>query len=677
MSLKPFVFEIGVEEIPSRYLNMVTDEFGIRLQQALETARILEGRIAVASTPRRLVAWGSVRARQSPQTATVRGPRLEASYRDGKATPALEGFLQRTGVALEDVGQETIDQKTYLVVYRAEPEDEAESVLPDAVQSAVLAMDLPRTMRWGDGEMRFVRPLRWLGLWLGESVLEVAIGPLTSGAVTYGNRTDHPEPLEVGSATAYARLLEQPLKVMLDGQKRRDVIRREGEVLAAAVGGVVDDDAALLAEVSALVEWPMPFCGTFDSEFLSIPEPVLTTAMKVHQRYFPVRHRDGGLLPYFIGVRNGEGQDLDGVRHGNEKVLRARLKDADYFYQQDLSRPLESHLERLDAVVFHAKLGSYGDKMRRLASLWQRLAPHWASVNHLAEDVERAIVLAKCDLLTHVVEEFPELEGVMGGIYARKNGESPRVAEALAEQYLPRLKGDPIPQNPVGIVLGLLDRMDTLVMAWAHEIRPTGSEDPFGLRRSALAVARIWTESQQGPVMGLRALIEATNAVYGLDIADSSGLWDLIVGRLKSFWSEVGLVDGLDAVLAVNDDLNDLIERWEKVQELIKTPVWPSYVAAFKRVDRVLGPEASSLSSQEGFSPKEAALVEVTGRLQAAALAGVEQWWSAVPEMVQALEAYFEQVLVMDPDLTVRARRLGVLAQVRQALSIFWDATLL
>ncbi len=668
-----FLWEVGVEEIPSRYLAEVTRELYGRMTEALAAERIGAGPLQADSTPRRLVVYGSVRAEQDPKWTIVRGPRLEAAYRNGAPTPALEGFLRRSGVPVDELTEETIDGKPYLVARRREAEESAAVVLPRAASKAFLAMNLPRSMRWGSGQWRFVRPVRWTGLWLENQALTFTIAGVASGSLSYGNRTDHPGALVVESAEAYPRLMESVLKVILNQDQRREAIVAKGRALAEGSGGEMAADDALLDEVAALVEWPVPFRGAFDPEFLTVPEPILVTAMKVHQRYFPMYNPSGGLLPYFIGVRNGEGKDLDTVRHGNEKVLRARLKDADYFYRQDISQPLATRIPRLAQVVFHAKLGTYADKIERMMKLWEETRSLWSLDATEASAVLRAIQLLKCDLLTHVVEEFPELEGVMGGIYAKHDGESDIVADAIMDQYLPRWQGDRIPKNRVGAVIGLLDRTDTLVMSWAHDIQPTGSEDPFGLRRAALGIARIGTESDVAPGLRLITLLETAKALYGLDRLDLIGLRDLVISRLKSFWADKSQVEAVDALLAKDDVLGTLASRVSEWKQVADSAGWNAYLAGFKRIDRVVRDWNQSHLEPFYGDPQEERLAAATRQAAAASQRGVSSWWAAMPNVLDGLTELFERVLVMDADLTVRSRRLSLLAACRQELARFWD----
>lgn len=668
-----FLVEVGVEEIPSRYLPGLIRDWTARLEQALTAARLASGEeLRGEATPRRLVVAGMVLERQAPREERIRGPRVDQAWRGSEPTPALKGFLRRAGVPVEELAEEGDGERRYVVARRHAPREAAGAILPYVVSEAFSSLDLPRSMRWGAGEVRFIRPVRWVTLWLGDEVLSVELAGVQSGQATYGNRTDHPEAKVLqGSRTYFEEL--PALKVMLSMTERKAVIAREGARLAAAEGGMVDLDPDLLDEVSCLVEWPTPFIGGFDAKFLQVPGPVLATAMKVHQRYFPVLDADGDLLPRFIGVRNGVGTGLDAVRHGNERVLRARLEDAAYFYQEDLKVPLAARRDRLQGVVFHARLGTYADKVRRMEDLFRKNGPAFGLDEAESETVTRAIRLAKCDLLTHVVEEFPELEGVMGGIYARADGESEALAAAIEEQYLPRRQGDALPGTAAGRVLGLIDRVDTLVQAYAAGIEPTGSEDPFGLRRAALGAVRIWVEGDLAPDLSARALLAtALPASDDGSVRVVESVLTLMLSRLKSSWEGDARLPWIDAVFASDDRLGRLRERLDRISELARDPAWPAYVEATVRIFRVLKDPVPARIREDYPTSAETDLAGAAMALQAAP--DVSSWWrEPVPWAARAVARLFDEVLVMDPDPAVREARLSLLAAVREGLVRFWD----
>ncbi|MBX5466789.1 MAG: glycine--tRNA ligase subunit beta [Firmicutes bacterium] len=665
-----FLWELGVEEIPSRYLDALTSDLMAQVTERLQVHRLEAGAVKAAATPRRLVLWGPVRAQQAEAREAVRGPQWRQAFTaEGEPTPALAGFLARVGADRSEVREAVVGGRTYAVVEVRKPVASAEAVLPQALAEALAAVPLPRSMRWGEGAYRFLRPVRWTQLWLEDRLVPWTVMGVESQPKTYGNRTDAPEAVPVAGIDHYWALLPT-IRVMVSGEERRRHILAEARRLAAEVGGVLGESEDLLQEVANLVEWPTPFRGEFDPEFLAVPDVVLTTSMRVHQRYFPVYGEDGRLLPYFVAVRNGVGEDLEAVRRGNEKVLRARLNDAAYFYREDLRQPLAERAEGLHRVLFWEGVGSYRDKVERMTALARRVLPELGLEPAAEAWVVRAVALCKADLLSHVVQEFPELEGVMGGIYARAAGEAEEVAEAIAGHYLPRGADDPVPSSRWAQLLGLLDRVDTLVALLGRDIRPTGSEDPYGLRRAALGIGRILAEGALGPRLSLRALLAEAAAVAEVPATVADEAHDLIVGRLAYHWQDRWPSEWVMAAVAADDRLGSLPARLERLAAFRRDPGFEGWVTAAKRAARVLS-QAAAEAAPEPVLPVEAELWAATAAATAAWSDRPEEWgrwWEAIPRLAQAVDRLFEAVLVLDPDPAVRARRLGLLRHARAAL---------
>ncbi len=668
---EPFIVEVGVEEIPSRYVEQLSESFAQMMKGALEQERLAFQHARALSTPRRLIFSAEVARSQEALVETVRGPAVEVAYREGKSTPALEGFLRRVKKTAEELQRETIGGKEYLLAGVEKPVRPGEDVLPKLVTEVLEMLPQPRSMRWGSGDARFIRPVRWLLLLYGDQVLKTEALGVSSGILTYGNRTDHPEAAQVLKARDYESTMVS-LLVEINPDRRRAAIQEVGSALAQEAGGVVDWDADLLNEVTHLVEWPTPFLGTFEQDFLQIPEPVLITSMKVHQRYFPVRDRQGALIHAFVAVRNGKGEALDLVRRGNEKVLRARLSDARYFYQLDQKVPLADRERKLHGVTLHAKLGSYADKIARVESLFERTRAWWPLDEVGAQNLKRAIHLYKCDLVTQVVSEFPELQGEMGAIYAQQNGEALDVQEAIRDQYRPGFPKDRVPSRPVAAILGLLDRADTLVSFYGAGIRATGSEDPFGLRRVALGLARIAAET---PVMGshsVDALLEAAadNASVSPQVAALVG--QLVTQRLMSEWEAEWPHEWLEAVLARPFPWTKLGDRLRFLADHHQSALFSSAAQAAKRLERIArGADETELGN---------AYSGIEGELKAKADAALEVseddlpgWWAAVENLVPVVEQFFQAVLVMDPNPTVRRQRLGLVGHAARALGRYFD----
>lgn len=660
-----FVFEIGVEEIPSQYLSSLIAQLGDNMIREFKNHRISLQSLECGATPRRLVVYGRVAREQTAEIERVKGPSLRVAYRDGEPTAALIGFARRVGQSPETLGQEGEGDKAYVLAEVLKPVEPLEAVLPTVARQAFEMLNMPRTMRWGSSDERFIRPIRWCLLLVDKQVLPLTIAGIDSSALTYGNRADHPESLPAASVDQYWESLRTG-RIMLSAEEREAAIRHEGQALAQEMGGTMAVDSDLMEEVTNLVEWPRPFLGTFDPDFLEVPEPVLITTMKVHQRYFPVISGDGSLLPAFIGVRNGQGGELETVRHGNEKVLRARLADARYFYRRDRKEPLDSLRPKLDMVIFHAKLGSYGDKIHHVRALWEATRAWWNLDDAGQEDMDRSIELYKTDLLTQVVQEFPELQGIMGGIYAEQQGEREAVVNAIRDQYRPGFQGDRIPLQPVAQILGLLDRMDTLLRAIDQGLRPTGSEDPFGLRRTALSVGRIAMESK---VMGTAApetLFRECGKVLHVADSVSQEAFLMVRSRLEGFLESGPYpVDHVRAVLEVSLPWNTAVQRLELVRRLQQDPMWNDFTNAFKRMSRVIG-DARAESFSEYAHPIEKSIVKYVDLLESVAPDAIDAWWDGVLVMVPLINQLFEAVLIMDPDPLIRERRQSLLARAVQ-----------
>lgn len=668
-----WVFEVGVEEIPSRFLDGLAQDFFAAVQTALAQVRLPCDNPQLLYTPRRLAVEAQVGLTQTASTETVRGPQVSAAYRDGQPTPALAGFLRRVGATVDALRQETAGGKEYLVADVQAPVRAASVVLPELAQMVLGNLPQPRSMRWRDDDVRFIRPVRWILMVLGDEVLSgEALGVRFDG-VTFGNRTDHPQSIRVESASAYRRALEIG-RVEAVALRRRTVIEETSRRLADQQGGVAQIDAELLAEVSNLVEWPTPFLGSFDPQFLEVPEAVLVTSMRVHQRYFPVTDANGRLLAHFVAVRNGVGEDLDVVRRGNEKVLRARLSDARYFFLGDRQRRLADAVGRLGEVTVHAQLGTYRDKVERILALFNRTRDWWNFTEAQGRQFERAAWLYKCDLLTQVVGEFPELQGEMGGIYAQLDGEEDEVVWAIRDQYRPSAIQDRLPQGRVGMVLGLLDRIDTLMAFYQANLRASGSEDPFGLRRAALGVARLASETPVLADHDMRELIaqaaqlvqapeEVAEAVYGLVRAR------LITVLLEAEWPR----NVVEAVLAREFPWRDLPARLEFAQR--HQAEADAVAESYRRIARIVkGVETASQPYQlQGI---EAELAQRAERTAAMSPNRLEEWWQETLELAPVVARFFDEVLVMDPDPAVRSGRIGLLRQVMQAMGQYldWDA---
>ena len=672
-----FLVELGTEELPPRALPALEAAFRDGLVARLAEARLGHGEVESFATPRRLaVKVRRLQARQADQEVELRGPPLRVARADGAWTKAAEKFAAGAGVDVDALVEREEEKGVYVYAHKLEIGAEASELLPRLVGDALAALPVPRRMRWGAAEAEFVRPVHWLVMLLGDEVVPCEMYGVTAGRDTRGHRFMCEAPLSLARASDYPARLEENGFVVPDFATRRERIRAEAETAAHDTGGRLVLDPGLLDEVTALVEWPVAVTGAFDARFLALPEEVLVATLQEHQRYFPVRGPDGRLAPRFITISNLDSPEPEAVRAGNERVVRPRLADAAFFWDQDRRALLASRRAQLDGVVFQAKLGSIGEKSARTAVLAGRVARELGGDAALAEEAAR---LAKCDLVTAMVGEFPELQGVMGKYYALAEGEPEELAAALEEQYLPRFAGDRLPATRTGQVLALADKLDTIAGIFAIGQRPTGNRDPFALRRAALGVLRICIEG--GLDLDLPQLVQAAVAAQPVAAGEDTAMEivDFLYERLRGYYLEgAGSVitshDVFEAVLARRPvSLVDFHQRVEAVLEFQRLEESASLAAANKRIANIL--------RQAGTVPTQ---VDEAGLLQPAEealFARVQALESEVGPLVESrsytkalvllaglravVDRFFDEVLVMDEDPAIRANRLALLGRLR------------
>ncbi|MFZ5626557.1 MAG: glycine--tRNA ligase subunit beta, partial [Bacillota bacterium] len=517
---KEFLLEIGTEEIPAKFLPGAIKQLEELAQKALDKEKLTYEQIRVWATPRRLVLnITGLPEKQADVTEEVKGPAKKAAFdAEGKPTKAVEGFARSQGVALAELLIKEVNGVEYVFARKEIKGRSTAEVMTELAPTFISGLSFPKPMRWAHYDFRFARPIRWLLCLLDDQVLEFRLENLVSGRLTYGHRVLGPGPFTVNHAAEYRQLLLEKGYVMVDQEERRRQVWQQIQDLAAREGGQVEEDADLLEEIIHLLEYPTALCGSFEPEFLQLPDEVIITPMKEHQRYFPVRDQQGKLMNKFITVRNGTADYIEIVREGNEKVLRARLADARFFYEEDQKQPLAAYLPRLDKIVFQENLGTLGEKVQRIQNLTSYLAETLQVEEEEKEIAARTAWLAKADLVTSMVYEFPELQGIMGRYYARLSGEREEVAQAIFEHYLPRFAGDMLPASVAGALVSIADKLDTIVGCFAVGIQPTGSQDPYALRRQALGICHILL--QRGWHLDLPAAINRTYAA----IADKPGL---------------------------------------------------------------------------------------------------------------------------------------------------------
>jgi glycyl-tRNA synthetase len=685
----PFLLEIGTEELPAGDLDSAIAQLEEATPKLLAEARLEHGQIQVTGTPRRLVVYvEDLAAKQRDEEGLVKGPPAKVAFdKEGRPTQAAQGFARSQGVAVESLEVRELNGGQYVVAIRVEKGQPTAEVLVELLPQLIASLHFSLSMRWNDTGVAFSRPIRWIVALLGDSVIPFEYAGVRSGRVSRGLRPLRSPEIVIQRAEDYFALVEAD-GIVVDVEKRRLMIREQADKLAAQAGGRIPDDPALLDEVTNLVEYPTALLGSFDPEYLKLPQEVLITVMKKHQRYFPVARQRGtestrqqgqrrlvdseliDLLPCFIAVRNGDSEHLDIVRHGNAEVIRARFADADFFYNADTSKTLEEFLPRLDTLTFQEMLGSMLDKVRRL----ERLVPRLGEMLRLSEQematAQRAAHLCKADLVTQMVIEFTSLQGAMGREYALLSGEAPAVAQAIFEHYLPRFAGDEFPETLPGIVVGLADRLDSLAGLFLVGLKPTGSADPYGLRRAALGIVQVLIEQTLSFDLreGLREAAELLPVP--VNEAKLAEVLAFIVQRLRGLLLEVGFrYDLVDAVLAERG--NDPYLAYQTVTEFaprVERDDWMNLLNAYSRCVRIVRDFEIEFELQpdQFVEPSTRRLYQayLACRGQVGPQSSIDQLFTAFRSMIEPITAFFDDVLVMTEDKVLRENRLALLQRI-------------
>jgi glycyl-tRNA synthetase beta chain len=693
-----FLVELGTEELPPKSLRALELAFRDGVVSRIDLAGLKHGAVESFATPRRLAVRVKRLLLQAPdQKVQRRGPPVSAAFdAAGAPTRAAEAFAQSCGVAIPQFGREK-DAKgnEFLSFTGMKPGVSATALLPTVVTESLDALPIPKRMRWGVSEAQFVRPVHWLVLLLGRDVIAASILGVTSGNETRGHRFHAPKAIRIASPAAYANALAGRGHVIADFAARRAKIRAGVEALATSLDGKAIITDALLDEVTALVEWPVPLAGHFETRFLTLPRELLVSVLQDHQRYFPVEGADGKLLAAFVTVSNIDSRDMNVVRSGNERVVRPRLSDAAFFWEQDRKSPLVMRRQQLDAVTFQALLGSIGDKARRVEKLAVAIA---ARIDGNEAHTARAAQLAKCDLVTNLVGEFPELQGIMGRYYAASDGEPSEVANAIAEHYLPRGAGDTLPETSSGLAVALADRLDTLAGIFAIGQKPSGTRDPFALRRAAIGLLRMMVEKKLP--LDLSSLIES--ALHAHTVFESPApqgkpwpsravvadeIYDYVMERLRTTYLDpvdqnIALqgvtTEAFDAVLATRPRSPlDFDARLRAVLAFLALPEAASLTAANKRIANLLkksADEAAASTQIDATLLKDGAernlhkaVIAAQHSIPARLVNG--EYALALSELARlrpAVDAFFDDVMVMDPDPSLRANRLALLKGIRE-----------
>ncbi|VBB06073.1 glycine-trna ligase beta subunit [Lucifera butyrica] len=669
---KDLLLEIGTEEIPAKFMPGALAQLEKIAQEKLSEQRISYREIQTVGTPRRLsLIVRDMAEQQADRKSENKGPSVKIAFdAAGQPTKAAQGFARGQGVAVANL----VEKDGYVYAVVQEVGQAVAGLLPSLLPEMIHSISFPKNMRWGDLDLRFARPIRWLLALYGSEVIPFTIAGVSSGNKTRGHRFLSKGDIVVNSADDYFAKLAAN-HVMVDQTIRRQVIREQIVKIATQQGGIANIDEDLLEEVIYLVEYPTALCGSFEEKYLALPPEAVITPMREHQRYFPVFSQDGKLLPAFITVRNGGADYIDIVRHGNERVLKARLADAKFFFEEDKKVPLRDRVERLKTIVFQEGLGTLYDKTLRLEQLSVFIAQNMGVAADLLPLIKQGAHLAKADLVTGMVYEFTELQGVMGREYARLNGENAIVADAIFEHYLPRFAGDALPEQIAGRIISIADKLDNIVATFSRGLIPSGSQDPFALRRQALGIANIMIRAQLQ--LSLPALVQKTmDLLQTHDPERRERLLQEVTEffrlRLRNILADEGVrYDVIDAVItAGTDNIYDAWCRAKAIAAITGTDALSKAVQAFSRAGNLVKNFAAAAINTDLFmdeAEKKLYLAYEEARTKIDALRvrqDYEEILTVMAEMAATIDAFFGAVMVMVEDLNIRNNRLALLKAI-------------
>ena len=713
--MEKLLFEIGTEEIPAKFMPNILDQLKELAEKKMTELRIPFESVKTYGTPRRMtfIASGVAEA-QEDSTVEAKGPSAKIAFVNGdihgEPSKAAQGFARGQGVDVKEL----VVRDNYVYAIKHLAGQPVKELLPGLLMDILTSLNFPKNMRWADHDFKFVRPIRWLVALFGEEVVPVEITGVKSGKFSRGHRflrrsavdaaMEHESFLdaakavlgnaaakaknavasaalgtygavEIPNADAYEKTLYDNF-VMVDQDARRELIRQQVTDMGIAEGGHAEINEDLLEEVNYLVEWPTALCGNFEDKFLALPKECIITPMREHQRYFPVLAEDGSLLNKFITVRNGGKEHLDIVAHGNERVLRARLSDAEFFFDEDRKQSLADRLEKLKTVSFQEGMGNMNDKSNRLVQAADMLA---MAINAKVdkEKLERAALLCKCDLVTGMVIEFTELQGVMGREYAKLDGEAPEVALGIYEHYLPRFAGDELPQTDIGRLVGIADKLDNICATFSRGLAPTGSQDPYALRRQALGIINILLDANYH--LSMYKVIAGSLYLLNIPAEETKKLVpqiaEFLKQRLRNLMIDQGIrYDVVDAVMAEerNDDFADLVARAQALNSFVAAEEAPALIQAATRVANLCKKieEETAINPQLFVAPAEGELHDAAVASSKEILAATVKYdYAAVlaeaTKLVAPINKFFEDVMVMDEDVRVKNNRLALLSAVK------------
>ncbi len=683
--MNTFLLEIGTEEIPAGYIEPALDALSQTLLKKMDDARIDHGEATIMGTPRRLaVSVENVAEKQKPLTTEMLGPPERVGFdENGKPTMAAEKFAEKSKVKVGDLKIKDTDKGRYLYALIREKGRSTKTVLREILPRVILSTPFPKSMRWADFSISFARPIHFIVALYGDQIVSFTLENLKSGRHTLGHRFLHPSKVKISRADDYQDVLSTA-HVVVDFDKRKSIIQKEVAETAQKMGGRVLRDEKLLDIVNNLVEYPAVVAGTFENKYLALPDEVLITVMRNHQKYFAVVDEDGALLPCFITVNNTPARDMNLVARGNERVLRARLADAEFFYNTDLNEDINNWVDKLKGVLFQAQLGTMFEKMNRVRNMAEYIAGETSPDTDLKEKAGRAAYLCKADLITEMVGEFPDLQGIMGRVYVKVAGESEEVAMAIEEHYRPTHSGGTLPETQTGSVLSIADKMDTICGCFSAGLVPTGASDPYALRRQGIGIVQIMLKNLY--TFSLKRLIEHGLSLYGekaegkvKEITDS--ILDFLMHRISHMLSEQGYSkDVIQAVVSVSiDNIPDTWNRVRALENLKSRPDFEPLAIAFKRVVNII--------KKEGYYDTDAAPLEVNVKLfEDDSETGLynanreirekvrlnlihsdyEKALQDIASLKEPVDNFFDSVMVMTEDMKIRENRLALLKNIAE-----------
>ena len=678
---KKLLFEIGTEEIPARFIAKTKADMKGYLEKTLKELHIEYKSIELKCTPRRfVVVIDELAENQATVEEELKGPAKKIAFdENNNPSKALLGFLKGKDISPEEVYFKTVGKDEYAHIKLTKEGQAVKGLLKDIFEGMIKSTTFPKSMRWGGKNIRFVRPIRYFVCLMDEEVIDFEIEGIKTGNITKGHRFLGSSEIVINTPDEYEAKLKENF-VILDDEQRKTLILEQCKAVADSIGGTLMMDEDLLEEVNYIVEYPTAFYGEFEKSYLSLPKEAIITPMKEHQRYFPVLDADGKLLNKFITVRNGDSYAIDNVKRGNEKVLDARLSDALFFYHEDTKKPLEAYVERLDTIVFQQKLGTILDKTKRIQKLSEKIAKALALT---LPNLDRAAYLSKADLTTAMVFEFTELQGIMGRYYANLSNEPSEVAQAIYEHYLPRFAGDELPSTNEGIILALSDRLDSVAGFFAIGIQPTGSQDPYALRRQALGILNIMMEKK----LDVRLFDLLDLALENFDFEDmdkqsvKSDLMSFFELRLKNLFTDMGIrYDVVDAIINIEDSNPfDLLIRAKDLDAWVKNNSVTEALQTFSRIsniskEAIAGKVDEALFAHDSEAKLNTAYNSIKAEVEA--MLARREYVKALELLISikdSVDAFFDSVMIMDENMDIRANRLAMLSNIRTTMESVAD----